>query len=155
MAHPFRFRLARVQRVRELYEESARAEFGIALGEANSAGAYVEYLRAQVTAARASLAQLQERPLLDPASLLAQDKCITSILALVMPAKKRHREMMVAAERARNLWIEKKADAQALEKLEKRAKDRHREELHSKENAEQDEVAVQRSFARTRSEEGT
>ncbi len=152
MARGFKFRLARVQRVRELYEETARAELGIAIAAANQASDYVDYLRSEVVAARASLAQLQEQRSIDPLSLLAQDQSVGSLLAALAPAKSRHRKLSVAAERAKAVWMEKKSEAQALDKLATRHRDHHREEANIKENAEQDEVAIARAFAKATEE---
>ncbi|MDE0895568.1 MAG: hypothetical protein OSB10_03195 [Planctomycetota bacterium] len=153
MARGFEFRLARVQRVREIFEETARAELGIAISAVNQASDYVDYLRSQIVSARATLAELQIQPNIDPRSLIAKDQSVGSLLAVLPPAKLRLRELRVAEDRAKALWIDKKAEAQALDRLATRHRDRHRDEANTKENAEQDEVSIARAFAKT-SEEG-
>ncbi|MFT5079449.1 MAG: flagellar export protein FliJ [Bacteroidia bacterium] len=152
MANAFRFRLARVQRVRELHEEMARAAFSTALGAARQAGEYVDFLRGEIAAARTSMAQFQSVGAIDASTLIAKDKSVQSMLAMLGPARQRHEQLQMAAEIEREKWIERKADAQALEKLEKRHKDRHIAEVAQKENEQQDEVAIGRAFRRTKDE---
>ena len=152
MPRGFQFRLARVLRVRELFEETARAELGIAIAAANEAAAYVEHLRSEVVAARESLAELQTKPSIDPGSLIAKDKCVVSLLMALRPAKTRHSQLLFASEKAKAIWMTKKAEAQALDKLSVRHRDKHREEVNIKENAEQDEVAISRAFAKSAAE---
>ena len=152
MANAFRFRLARVQRIRELHEELARAEFSAALGLANEAGEYVEFLRREITGARRSMAQFQGLGALDARAMIAKDKSIESMVAMLGPARQRHEQLQLAAEVQREKWLEAKSDAQALEKLEKRHKDRHVAEVQQKENQQQDEVAIGRAFRRDQAE---
>lgn len=152
MANAFHFRLARVQRIRELHEEMARAEFSAALGEANQAGQYVEFLRAEIAGARMSMGHFQTHGVIDATTVLAKDKSVESMLAMLGPARHRHQELQFAAEIERKKWMERKADAQALEKLEKRHKDRHVAEVAQMENEQQDEVAIGRAFRRAQAE---
>lgn len=152
MANAFQFRLARVQRIRELHEELARADFSAALSEANQAGQYVEFLRAEIAAARTNMGQVQSLGILNASTVLAQDKSVEAMLATLGPARQRHQELQRVAEVEREKWMERKADAQALEKLEKRHKDRHVAELAQAENEQQDEVAIGRAFRRAQAD---
>lgn len=142
----FRFRLARVARVREIEEESARAQWAAAESLAARAEAALEAARESATAARLELAQLQSAPRLDPAAVMRAHGLVQRLLARVKLAKEAWRQARIRADQQMALWRERDRDRKALDKLEERAHERFLAEEQALESAKADEVALQRAL---------
>lgn len=147
MKRAFRFRLARVARVRELLEETARAELSAALGELHKAEDRVALWTAELHAGRALLATAQVAGSLDAATHLARQQALETIEASIRFAEEERLRLAGLAEEARAAWQERRADKEALARLSERHRERHEAELARLEAAELDEVGSQR-FAR-------
>jgi flagellar export protein FliJ len=142
----FQFRLARVARAREIFEEEARAHLAVAQGAANQARAHVAALEAAIQTGHATQATIQAQPgaPLDVRALLSRDQSLVSL----QTALARARQLAAAADRVadekRAAWQLRRQDCHALEELRKRDFERHLNGLQRVENAEMDEVAGRR-----------
>jgi flagellar export protein FliJ len=141
---PFRFRLGRVLRVRALEEEIARGELLEARSRALEAETRLERARADLASARADLAREQSAGRLEPAGLLARDAALPGLLARLRLGLGRAREERARAEEVSQRWRLARGELQGLERLEQRARERHRRQLELDELRELDEVALRR-----------
>ena len=143
MPRAFRFRLARVQRVRDLEERVARAAWGEAQAEAlqaersrDRASTHLEETRRELTRRPA------ER--LDPGQALLGERLLDAGLEALHRTHETVETTRTQAETARSAWAERERDRRALDKLEERHRSAHLEEVRKAENAQMDEVAGQR-----------
>ncbi len=145
MKRAFRFRLARVARVRELFEETARMELSAALGAVHAIEDRIEAWTAELHESRAELGTAQSRGFLDVDAHLARHKAVTELERSILEADQERERLAEVAETARATWQERRADKEALARLSDRHRERHRAELQAAEAAELDEVAIQRA----------
>ncbi len=145
MRRAFRFRLARVQRVRDAEERLARAAWGEAQAAAHEAADRRERRARALADARSELVRILEAGPVDPVWLgSAQEALGNGVIAL----RRAHEQARTLAERAERFalaWRERDRDRRALAKLEERARARHRAELERAEALEQDERALSRA----------
>lgn len=144
MKRAFRFRLARVLRVREVFEEQARAELTAALSALAFAEARCAHLRAEIARGQEAQLQSQSGGSLDVRALLARERALEMLdlelgTAHVAEAEARH-----FADEQRAVWQVRRGESRALEQLAERQKTRHGMEVSRLDNADLDEVASQR-----------
>jgi hypothetical protein len=138
---PFRFRLARVMRVRGLLERAARADWGASAREAAEQAALASGASADLAAARAALAAAQAAGRADPSSVLAADVALDSMGRHVAH---RRTEADLAGVRERDRredWTDRRRDHEALKALRERRRSEHRIALRREEALQMDEVA--------------
>jgi flagellar export protein FliJ len=143
----FEFRLRRVARVRDIEEQMAREERAAAEARARAAAAAREQAREALEAARGELAKRLHGPL-EARSVLSAHRLLDDHQRLLGERLREAAETRQGADQAAQVHRERKAAAQAMEKLRDRARDRHREALAREENAEMDEVASTRARRR-------
>lgn len=145
----FRFPLARLKRVRDLLESSARADVAEANALARDAQDVV--LARIASHARAVDDQRATRAAeaLDVAHELRDERHVDACVVAVAAGRQRAAEMEARAERLRALWIQRKSDSAALEKLEHKARGEHVAADARRELEELDEVASRRNARRT------
>lgn len=150
MKRAFTFRLARVARVREVFEEEARGALAAALLDLREAEARYDALREELDAGVRAQAHAQTAKDLDVPGLLAHERALETLQRRLAEARLAAAEARAVAEEQRSIWQARKRDRQALDELADRDKQRHLGELARAENAEADEVATQR-FSQSRS----
>lgn len=133
---PFRFRLARLMRVREIREELARSELlaaELALREAELA---LEGARGELRGAESELAHFQSLPAVVPGEIVAAQRTLPPLAQRI--ARRREQAATLAADslRARHAWQAARIDVRVLEKLEERALTAH----HAQERASEDKL---------------
>ncbi len=144
MKRAFTFRLARVARVREVFEEEARADFTAALSALLAAETHSQKITRALQRGRAAQAEAQGSRSLDVSALLARERSIETLGAALMKARELEAAARGHAEEKRSAWQAKKAEHQALQNLSERHRMRHYEEVSRAENAENDEAAIGR-----------
>ena len=143
----FRFRLARVLRVRALEEGVAREEWGAAEARALAAEGEERALGERLQDARDQLAdQACDGPLDVPARLAGQSATDQLELRRAL-GRRRAGELRAATEAPRAAWEASRRAVEGLERLSLRAEERFRAEREREENALADEVALRRSAA--------
>ena len=145
----FKFRLARVQRAREIAERQARADWQLAESEAIAAEVASDELRASIEAARKELAGLQSFDNFSPGAVLAADRALERSFESLVAKRRIACEQRVVAEQFRQTWSDRERDRLALERLEERQVKKHRIEVTRAEDAEMDEWAAARRHLRT------
>ena len=144
MKRAFTFRLARVARVREVFEEEARGAFTAALAILHAHEEHCEALRQEFDRGVAAQDKAQLAPNLDVAALLAAERSLTTLGVALTEARAQAAQARAAAEEQRSIWQARRGESQALDELAKRHRERHLVEVARAENAESDEVASQR-----------
>ncbi|MDF1799700.1 MAG: flagellar FliJ family protein [Planctomycetota bacterium] len=145
MKRAFRFKLARVERVRGLFEETARAEFSTALAAVHAAEEHLDALRAEVLRGRSALAAAQLAGHLDARAHLARHEGLSCVIEAVVTAEAERARLAANAEELRLAWQARRADKLALTRMSERHKERHLAEVAKVELAELDEIAIQRA----------
>ena len=135
----FQFRLARVQRAREISESLARAEWQSKERGAIEAEAASDLLRTRIDEARAELSKLQQSPTLNPGDVLASDRALVRAWKALARKRQLASEHRDAAEASREAWSERERDRRALERLEERQRELFRIERNRADDAEADE----------------
>lgn len=154
MKRVFQFRLARVARVREIFEGVARAEFAEALNHQHALERRCGILRNEIAAGHASQAAVQSvgTGALDITALLARERSIEALTRELAVTHQNFLKARTAAETRRGAWQDKKQDCKALETLEDRDRERHQKALFEYENEESEDSAAQ---AFTRAQKAT
>ena len=144
MKRAFTFRLARVARVRKVFEEQAQAALSAALLEQTALEARCDALRRQLDLGTESLAKSQTHASLDVSALIARERSLLQLGQELTQARHLAAEARRVVEEKRSLWQARRSDRQALDELSSRHKERHLHDLNRADNAEADEVATQR-----------
>jgi flagellar export protein FliJ len=142
----FKFRLERVQRVREVEEDLAKARFAGADGLARAAEARALALSSALKAAQGQLRQLQSTPTIDLALVLAAHQALESLGLGVRAAEERAKSARATAEIERQAWIQRRQAVQSLERLEVRSRAVFAEEQERVERITLDEAAGVRNM---------
>jgi hypothetical protein len=154
----FEFRLARVQRVRDLEERVARAERAQAEALARAAEASRDQARAVLEQSRATLRALllssSGGSALEPRDVLTAHGALDGELADLRRRVESARTQRLQATHVAAVHRERKSAARALEELRERARLRHAAELEKHENAALDEVAQRLAAAARRAQDG-
>ncbi len=150
MRRAFQFRLARVRRVREAEERTARAAWKEAESAARVADGERERRSKSLAASRSELVEILRAGAVDPNWFRhAQDALDRAALAL-RSAHERALTLRQQAERLATAWRERERDRRALLKLEERLRARHALERTHQDALEADERALARKFAADR-----
>jgi flagellar protein FliJ len=137
----FRFRLARLLRVRRLEEEVARGELAHARGRANEARSSAEHAEAEVERGRGELLRLQAGPLLEPAAVIARHAAQDGVARARATCERRALELEREAGARRSTLMNARAAVRGLERLAERRRALHLAQLERAERLELDEVA--------------
>ncbi|MFT5284026.1 MAG: flagellar export protein FliJ [Planctomycetota bacterium] len=140
----FQFRLARVQRAREISERLARSDWLTAESESIRAERASDDLRVNIANARAELTELQRSDDFSPGAVLSADRALERSWNALAAKRRVASERRSVAEDSRQTWTDRERDRQALERLEDRQKELHRIEMVRIEDAETDEWASSR-----------
>ena len=143
----FRFRLARVLRVRALEEEVAREEWGAAEARALSAEEEARRLDEGLREARSQLNDQASCERLDVRARLAGQSSVDQLELRRAFGRRKAGELREATEAPREAWESSRMAVEGLERLSHRALKRFRAEREHDENALADEVALRRSAA--------
>lgn len=149
MKRRFEFRLARVQRVRDVEERVARAERAQAEALARAAEASRDQARAVLEQSRATLRALLEGAL-EPRDVLTAQRALDGELADLRRRVESARTQRLQATHMAAAHRERKGAARALEELRERARLHHAAELEKHDNAALDEVAQRQAAAARR-----
>lgn len=147
----FRFPLARLKRVRDLLESSARAEVAEANALARSAQ---EAVLARIASHRQAVEDqraTRTAGALDVAHELRDERHVDACVVAIAASRERAKEMEARAVRQRAVWTQRKSDSAALEKLEHKSRGEHVAEDAKRELEELDEVAARRNSQKTQS----
>ena len=147
MRRAFRFRLARVLRVRRVTERTAKNEWAAAESDSKRASDATDDARERVRGAGRELAEIQAAGELLAGDVLAGDQALESLRGAVVRRRAEALRLGEVAEELRGVWSERRRDTRALERLEERQLERHRIELRRAEDAEIDEWAAGRRTA--------
>ena len=146
----FQFRLARVQRAREISERLARSEWLTAESETIRAEQASNDLRANISRAQAELTELQRSNDFSPGALLSADRALDRSWNALIAKRRTAEEQRQTAEETRQSWADRERDRQALERLEERQKELHRIESVRLEDAETDEWVSSRRLLKNK-----
>ena len=154
----FRFRLARLLRVREVEEELARERWRTAERAARAAEGRADLRRGELARSLELLRAEQARERIDPARVLAADVAIEAQRAALQGALEHARAARLVSEQARAGWLACKRAHEGLTRLETRDRVLARQTAGQKEARELDEVAsvrAERSASRAPDHAGT
>ena len=146
----FRFRLARVLRVREIEEQSLRAAWGAAEQAALHAEQRLAAARADLVEARAELARRQASGRMAAGEVLAVDQLLELRRKAFPVLAQRAAAARDEAEARRADWVGSRRERRSLELYRERALVKHREEQTRAEAAAMDEVAATQTERRRR-----
>ena len=144
---PFRFRLARLERVRAIEESVARASWSRAEQAALEAERDYERPRDATAAARADLALTRGGTggRVATAHALLAERAIDGMLRHLVSLRETARTRRSQADSLMRDWRVRKTDRRALEELHKKAARRHAETEGRREEREHDEAAILRA----------
>ena len=146
MSRRFRFRLARLERVRAIEERVARATWSRAEQEAAEAETEYATRRDAIAEARAQLTEARsETGPLDLDELLLAERAIDGMVSQLRNVREAALTRRGQAESLLRDWRERKTGKRALEQLRSKAKARHAATELEDENREQDELALMRA----------
>lgn len=146
----YHFRLARLKRVRDVEERTARERFLAADRRASDAEDAVARARDAVCAAEGDLRAAQSSRTLSPAHVLTALGAVAGMRERARVLHDRSLPLRAAAEAERGAWSERRRDLRGLERLEDRDRERWRAEEGRREALALDEVAAMRAEARDR-----
>ena len=147
---PFRFRLDRVLRVREVEEETARAEWLVVEQAARTAETRAEALAHDRAAAFGELAREMAERSLPPAVMLVRHAALDRLARTESGERERALTLRRQADQARGPWQDRRREVLGLTRLRAVAKSRHADAVLAEEIAEMDEVALMRAASRRR-----
>lgn len=145
----FKFRLGRLSRVREIQERNARNIWAAAEEVARNHQDVVDHFKNEIVRGRQELALIQAEEAMEISDVLRTQDLIERLEERRQVAAERAQTSRFQADQLQESWRQAKSDAQALERLEERAKDEYQLEERKLENAAMDEVAIQRNAAST------
>jgi len=145
---PFRFRLARVLRVRQIEEDVAKAAWSSAIATANEADRRVEATRLARQTSQTELSQALAGSKLTPAEVLTRHRTLDALSADLERRLQQARTLHFQAEQMRVPWEAKRNEVRGLERLH----DKHKQEFQAGERLTEsrlmDEVASMRAAKR-------
>jgi flagellar export protein FliJ len=151
---PFRFRLDRVLRVREVEEEIARAAWLTVESAAQAAEHRADALAEDRAAAFAALASDMAERSLPPAETLLRHASLDRLAGSVGAERERALTLRQQADQAREPWQDRRREVLGLSRLRDAAKSRHSATVLAEEIAEMDEVASTRAARQLRASPG-
>jgi len=146
---PFRFRLARLARVRAAEEELARDRWQRAEQRYRSAEERAEGILEEIAMAVDALRRAQGDARLAPRHVLAIQETIDRQRRALEEARHRAEQLRVLADEERKPWQALRMELGALERLEEKARATHRLEATREENKEMDQLASERAARRS------
>ncbi len=146
----FKFRLGRLSRVRDIQEHGARNLWAAAEAVASNHQEVVQHFLDEIQRARLELARAQAEEAIEIGSVLCTHDLIEKLEERLHVARERAKTSRFQADQLKDSWIEAKNEALALERLEERARSDYQREEQRLENAQMDQVALERSSASTR-----
>lgn len=149
----FRFRLARLLRVREIEERLARERWVAQELASREADALVERRRAEHDLALRELGELRAKPRLDPAAVLDAESWGERLLAARGAALERARTARFQADELAGAWRLREREKEGLERLSRRDREIHRRASDAVETKALDEIALMRAARRARANE--
>lgn len=141
----FKFKLARLARVRIVQEEIARGHWQNAEALAREALAQEQSARESVSTATVELALAQANVSLDPTRILQARGAIKGMERMVIALHQRTEVNQQEAARLRQPWQVVRTEVEGLKRLEEKAKTAFRIEREREEAKENDEVAMERA----------
>ena len=144
----FRFRLARLLRVRQIQEEIARSDLAQARARARGARTSADHAASELERGRVELLRLQAGPELLASAVLARDAAQDHVARVRAACERRAQELEHDAEARRASLLEARASVRGLERLAQRRRAVHAAEQERAERLELDEVAQRRRSAR-------
>ena len=138
---PFRFRLARLLGVRKIAELDARGRYSELEGRARTGESARDELERAILAALAETKAARTLGALDPKAALAEALALDRLRQGLAVRRERAAKLRGAAQAAFSSWTLRRQDVEALERLEERARLRHRDEVERRSQAEIDERA--------------
>ena len=148
----FRFRLARLARVRQIEERLARERWIAQELASREADAHAERRRAEHGEALRELAELRARGRLDPAAVLGAEAWRERLLAARGAALERARAARQRADGLAGAWRAREREQEGLERLERRDRERHRRAADANETKALDEIALMPAARRARAD---
>ena len=147
---PFKFRLARVLRVRELEEDALRGAWGAAEQSALQEEQRLAEARAGLVEARAQLSHGQAAGRVTAGAVLAVDQLLELQRRALPVLAQRASAARQEAEARRTEWMGSRQDRRSLELFRERALVKHRAEQTRAEAAAMDDVASAQAERRRR-----
>ncbi|TDJ71856.1 MAG: hypothetical protein E2O39_07605 [Planctomycetota bacterium] len=147
---PFRFRLDRVLRVREVEEETARAAWLVVEQAARAAETRAEARAHDRGEAFSELAREMAECSLAPAVMLVRHAVLDRLARAESEERERALTLRRQADQARGPWQDRRREVLGLTRLRTVAKSRYADAALAKEIAEMDEVALMRAASRRR-----
>jgi len=148
----FKFRLGRLSRVRDIQERNARNIWAAAEAVALNHQEVVDHFKNEIVQSRQELALIQAEEAMEITDVLRTLDLIERLEERRRIASERAQTSRFQADQLQESWRLAKCDSQALERLEERAKDEYQLEERKLENAQMDEIAMQRNAASASSE---
>ena len=145
----FRFRLARLERVRTVREELARASWLAAGAELASAENSLRKARFDVEGALDSLAAARMSATLDARAMVSSEASLQPLEARVASARVRSVRAGEIEREQRAAWHSARTDLRALHELERRARDEFVRELARADEREMEELCSRTKPAET------
>ena len=146
----FRFRLARLERVRGLAESQERAEYGRAQARLREAEEEVQRVVGLCDQALGQQLQARSNGAFDPASELASQQLIERLEQHIDELRKVQITLQARAESQRLVWENARRELRTLDRLRERDLSVHLEDLEAQEREEQDEWASSRGAGPSR-----
>ena len=138
----FKNRLARLERVKRIFEEEARAAWAERERNARECEDAVSRVEQQIEASRAEQRRLQAGQSHSIAEVLAGHAAIDGLMNQRNALARVANEARRAADEVQHVWQEKRSDVLALERLSERALESHREEEKKADADRMNEVAL-------------
>lgn len=143
MSSLFRFRLARLGRVRQIEEHRAREQWLAAEEIAHNHEQVLNHRRSALEAAEAELRERHADTQVDPSRVLLAERGVERALEAVERAAEHAEASRNHAEAQRAVWSERRADVRALEKLEEKRRAEHKAEAERVEARRLEEISLQ------------
>ena len=135
----FRFRLARLERLRDLNESNERAAYGRAQARCVETEQRIALAQQALAAALDAQREARHSPKFEPAQELAQQALVERLEGHVRQLMVQLRELEHEAEQQRKVWEQARTEQRTLTRLRERDLAEHLAELETREREEQDE----------------
>lgn len=137
----FRFRLARLERLRDLNESTERAAYGRAQARCVETEQLIELAQGACDAALEAQREARNSANFQPAQELAQQALVERLEEHVRQLVAQLREQEQEAEKQRQVWEQARTEQRTLTRLRERDLAVHLADLEAREREEQDEWA--------------
>lgn len=144
---PFKFRLGRVLRIRQVEEDLASTRFKECVAVMQRADEVAQSLSEELRRARDELFETRAHKRIPPEELLLAHTTLQSLEETLAEQRRRSAELQLEADNLRASWEGSRRDRQALEQLAERRKRDHFDEQEKLAGQELDETALRRASA--------